>query len=35
MIWTVITGATWLLLALTFVLAAVVLWKMGDDYERN
>jgi hypothetical protein len=35
MIWTLIQAATWLLVALTFVLVAVVVWKMGGEYEQE
>jgi cbb3-type cytochrome oxidase subunit 3 len=35
MIWTLITGATWVLVALTLVLVAVVVWKMGENYEQE
>lgn len=35
MIWTLIQAATWLLVALTFVLAAVVLRNIGGEHEQE
>ena len=35
MIWTLITGATWLLVLLTFVLAAVLIRNIWGEYEQK
>ena len=34
-IWTLITAATWLLVALTFVLAGVVIRNVWREYEQE
>ena len=35
MIWTLITAATWLLVALTFILAAVIVRNIWGEYEQE
>ena len=35
MIWTLITAATWLLVALTFILAAVIVRNIRGEYEQE
>ena len=35
MIWALITGATWLLVALTFVLVAVIVRNIRGEYEQE